>query len=282
MSTPTSPDKTQVRAVRSALLLLEILSQLEGAPLTVLARQAGLSNNQTFRLLATLEPFGYVVRDARKGYRLGPKLHLLGEKAFWPHDLIRAAAPHLDRLAEMSGELVLLAVRVGLERMVVDRRPSRYSLRVDWAVGSRLPLHVGGLGVALLAFSPPEVQEAVLSGPLERFTPYTLATPKALKAELERVRQQGVRVSVDDWAMGEFSIAAPVVAGGTLRGALNIAGFTARLDEQRRKTYIAAVREAAKAIAAELAGHLSTTPGTPADGDRSGPGQAATRATGQL
>ncbi|MCL6568164.1 MAG: helix-turn-helix domain-containing protein, partial [Meiothermus silvanus] len=76
MSTPTSPDKTQVRSVRSALLLLEILSQLEGAPLTVLARQAGLSNNQTFRLLATLEPFGYVVRDARKGYRLGPKLHL--------------------------------------------------------------------------------------------------------------------------------------------------------------------------------------------------------------
>lgn len=262
-STSSSSDKTQVRAVQAALHLLETLGQHEGATLTLLASQAGLSNNQTFRLLATLEPLGYVVRDERKVYRLGPKLHLLGDKAFWPHDLIRAAAPHLDRLAEMSGELVLLAVRVGLERMVVDRRPSRYSLRVDWAVGSRLPLHVGGLGVALLAFSPPEVQKAVLTRPLERFTPYTLATPEVLKAELDRVYQQGVRVSVDDWAEGEFSIAAPVVAGGMLRGALNIAGFTARLDEQRREAYIAAVREAAGAIAAQLSGYPSPTPGPP-------------------
>jgi DNA-binding IclR family transcriptional regulator len=263
MSTSVLSGKPQVRVVRAALRLLETLSQHEGASLTHLARQAGLSNNQTFRLLATLEPLGYVVRDARKGYRLGPKLHLLGEKAFWPHDLIRAAGPHLDRLAELSGELVLLAVRVGLERMVVDRRPSRYSLRVDWAVGSRLPLHVGGLGVALLAFSPPEVQEALLAGPLERFTPCTLATPEVLKAELDRVRQQRVRISVDDWAVGEFSIAAPVIAGGTLRGALNIAGFTARLDEKRRERYIAAVREAAEAVAVELGGHPSTTPGLP-------------------
>lgn len=122
---------------------------------------------------------------------------------------------------------------------------------------------MGGLGVARLAFSPPEVREAVLSGPLERFTPYTLATPEALKAELDRVRRQGVRVSVDDWAVGEFSIAAPVVAGGTLRGALNVAGFTARLDEQRRERYIAAVREAAEAIAAQLSGGPSPTPGPP-------------------
>ena len=243
--------KNTINAVTNALELLEVLSAHDGARLSDLSQHSGFTLNQTFRLLETLEVAGYVTRERDKRYRLGHKLHLLGVKAEWPHALVSNAASSLDALAALSGESVLLAVRSGLERMVVDSRPSTYSLRVDWGHGSKLPLHVGGLGVALLAFSPADIQRTVLeqadAGQLTGFTPDTLTTRVDLGAELQRVRESGVRVSRDDWTHGEFSVAAPILgADGLARGALNIAGFTARLTPDLETRYIAAVKSAAR------------------------------------
>lgn len=245
--------KTTINAVTNALELLEVLSLHDGARLSDLSQHSGFTLNQTFRLLETLEVAGYVTRERDKRYRLGHKLHLLGLKAEWPHGLVSDAASSLDGLAALSGESVLLAVRSGLQRMIVDSRPSTYSLRVDWSHGSKLPLHVGGLGVALLAFSPVDVQKTVLEQAdarhLTAFTPDTLTTRAALEVELQRVIESGVRVSRDDWAVGEFSVAAPILgADGTARGALNIAGFTARLTPDLETRYIAAVKAAARAV----------------------------------
>jgi IclR family transcriptional regulator, KDG regulon repressor len=247
----TTPARNTINAVTNALELLEVLAAHDGSRLSDLSQHSGFTLNQTFRLLETLETAGYVTRERDKRYRLGHKLHLLGVKAEWPHGLVSSAASSLDALAALSGESVLLAVRSGLQRMIVDSRPSTYSLRVDWGHGSKLPLHVGGLGVALLAFSPHDIQNTILeqadAGHLTGFTPDTLTTRAALQTELQRVRESGVRVSRDDWAVGEFSVAAPILAeDGTARGALNIAGFTARLTPDLELRYIEAVKAAAR------------------------------------
>ncbi len=251
---PASTPKNTINAVTNALELLEILAAHDGARLSDLSQHSGFTLNQTFRLLETLETAGYITRERDKRYRLGHKLHLLGVKAEWPHALVSSAASSLDSLAALSGESVLLAVRSGLQRMVVDSRPSTYSLRVDWSQGSKLPLHVGGLGVALLAFSPADIQNAVLeqadTGRLTGFTSETLTTRADLELELQRVRETGVRVSRDDWALGEFSVAAPILGtDGLARGALNIAGFTARLTPDLETRYVDAVRAAARQTA---------------------------------
>ena len=253
-SAPSLNPKNTINAVTNALELLEVLADHDGARLSDLSRHSGFTLNQTFRLLETLEVAGYVTRERDKRYRLGHKLHLLGLRAEWPHALVSNAASSLDSLAALSGESVLLAVRSGLHRMVVDSRPSTYSLRVDWGHGSKLPLHVGGLGVALLAFSPADIQNTVLeqadAGRLTGFTAETLTTRTDLELELQRVRASGVRVSRDDWAHGEFSVAAPILGtDGLARGALNIAGFTARLTPDLELRYVNAVKSAARAAA---------------------------------
>lgn len=257
-SAPSLNPKNTINAVTNALELLEVLADHDGARLSDLSQHSGFTLNQTFRLLETLEVAGYVTRERDKRYRLGHKLHLLGLRAEWPHALVSNAASSLDSLAALSGESVLLAVRSNLHRMVVDSRPSTYSLRVDWGHGSKLPLHVGGLGVALLAFSPVNIQNAILeqadTGRLTGFTPDTLTSRAELETELQRVRATGVRVSRDDWAHGEFSVAAPILgADGTARGALNIAGFTARLTPDLELRYIDAVRAAAQQVTVESA-----------------------------
>lgn len=242
-----------IQSVSNVLRLLETLAGTKERTLSDLARQTGFTLNQTFRLLATLEVAGYVVREPDKRYRLGSKLHLLGQKAVWPHDLIAAAAPHLDALAKLSGETVLLSVPLAMERMIVDARESRHSLRVGYPIGSRVPLYVGGMGVAMLAFLPPKVLEQILTAPREAFTELTLVDEKDLRAELMRVRKARVRVSRDDYTQGEFSVASPILnKTGTLRGALTIAGFTARLDEGVQKRFMEAVRVAAEEVGRAL------------------------------
>ncbi len=241
-----------VQVVSTALELLEQISELQPVGLSSLSQEAGLSLNQTFRLLATLESSGYLVRDEQKRYSLGAKLHLLGSRAPIFENLIQAAAPYMDALSELSGESVLLAVRVGLERMVVAKREAKHSLRVEWAIGSRLPLYVGGLGLALLAFSSQSIQKEVLKQKRTAFTNKTLVNSQELSLEIAQIRQNLIRVSIDDYAIGEFAIAAPIVANEKLFGAINIAGFTARLTAQKQKLYQTALKKAAREIAAIL------------------------------
>lgn len=240
-----------VQSVQNALKLLETLQKVEEATLSDLAQHTGFTMNQTFRLLATLEHEGYVIKNLSKRYRLGLKLYILGKNTDWPHALVEAANPVMNALSNLSGETVLLAIPVGLERLIVAQKPSSHSLQVNYPVGSRIPLYAGGMGVAMLAFLP-EAQNHLLSTPLTAFTDYTL-TPATLSAELERVRQQGFRISQDDYAIGEFSVAAPILnQRGRAHAAITIAGFTARLSDAKITTYSAAVKDASQQIAHSL------------------------------
>jgi DNA-binding IclR family transcriptional regulator len=240
-----------IQSVQNALKLLETLHRLEEASLSDLAKHTAFTVNQTFRLLATLEQEGYVSKNLNKRYRLGAKLHILGKDAHWPHALISVATPVMDELAELSGETILLSVPSGLERMIVAQKSSRYSLQVNYPVGSRIPLYVGGMGVAMLAFLP-ETQQRILASPLKPFTESTL-DETSLGKELQRVRLEGVRVSKDDYAIGEFSVAAPILDGqGLAHAALSIAGFSARLNDPKILAYSQAVKTASKHVAEKL------------------------------
>ena len=249
---PKSSKLSTVQVVSTALELLERISELQPLGLSNLSVEAGLSLNQTFRLLATLETHGYIVRDEQKRYSLGAKLHLLGSRAPIYEKLIQASASHMDKLSELSGESVLLAVRVGLERMVIAKREAKHSLRVEWAIGSKLPLYVGGLGMALLAFSSQSIQKEILKQKRTAFTSKTLVSNQALELELAQIRQNQIRISIDDYAVGEFAIAAPIIAGEKLFGAINIAGLTTRLTDQKQKIYQTNLKKAAREIAENL------------------------------
>lgn len=240
-----------IQSVQNALKLLEALHTLEEASLSDLSQYTSFTMNQTFRLLATLEHEGYVSKNLRKRYRLGSKLHILGQHADWPHALVDAAMPVMSQLSVLSGETILLAVPLGLERMIVAQKPSKHSLQVHYPVGSRVPLYVGGLGVAMLAFLP-EAEKRLLKESIHSFTPYTL-NHDTLTQELKRVREQGYRISQDDYAIGEFSVAAPILnQHGLAYAAMSIAGFTARLSPERIVEYTKSVKAATQEVSHSL------------------------------
>ena len=61
-------------------------------------------------------------------------------------------------------------------------------MRAYSAIGGRAPAHCVATGKALLAFQPPDAVD--LSRERKPFTPATITSPEALRAELERIRPQ--------------------------------------------------------------------------------------------
>jgi hypothetical protein len=114
-------------------------------------------------------------RTGRGGYQVGLRLWEVGALAPRGHGLRETAMPFLEDLYEATRQNVQLAVLDGTEVVYVERIASRHAVAVVTRPGSRLPLHATGVGLVLLAFSDPALQERVLATPLRRFTPKTIA-----------------------------------------------------------------------------------------------------------
>lgn len=250
----TSAASPPARTVDDALTILEAVATTRGATLSELARATGLSTSKAFRLLASLERRGYLERRAGKAYDLGPKLLHLGHRAARGDPLMRAAAPVLDWLSERSGESTLLAVRVGLERVIIDSRDGRYGPQMAWPEDARLPLHSGPLGLCLLAYADRDVLEAAVAAGLRRFTHQTLTSREELDRACAEVRREQVYVARHPYVEGVYSVASPVL-GSDRRAvaAIAVVGDVGRLDPEAETAIRSLVAEAAR----EIAGYLT-------------------------
>jgi DNA-binding IclR family transcriptional regulator len=105
----------------------------------------------------------------------------------------------------------------------------------------------------MLAFLPPDAVEDLLSEPLPRLTSRTLA-PRALREQLEDVREHGYARERDEAVLGESSIASPIFDhAGHAVGAIGVVGDTERIIPRGpAKTLVSAVSEAARGISREL------------------------------
>ena len=250
----TSAGPSPARTVDDALTLLEAVATTRGATLSELARATGLSTSKTFRLLASLEGRGYLERGAGKAYELGPKLLHLGHRAARSDPLVRAAGPVLEGLTERCSESTLLAVRVGLERVIIDSRDGRYGPQMAWPEDARLPLHAGPLGLCLLAYAEAEVLDGVLATGLSPFTGHTITSRSELERALAEVRRDQVYVSRHPYVEGVYSVASPIL-GSDRRAvaAVAVVGDVARLDAATE----AELRALVKGAASEVAGYLT-------------------------
>jgi IclR family KDG regulon transcriptional repressor len=243
-----------ITAVDRALAVLEAVADHPGVGLSELARLTGSTKTLAFRMAATLEARGYLLKDSEtRGYTLGHKPLLLSEKMQHQMPLLRVANPVLDDLVARTRENVSLLVRDGLRSVCIGIRQSPQPIRLYAELGRQGPLHVGGGPKLLLAFAPDEVQAAVAGGPLEPFTPETITDGERLRALLGRIRAQGHNISHGDQDAGAFSIAAPVRnhAGGVV-ASLSVAGPQSRLTDDLERLYVRMLLNAAAEVSALL------------------------------
>ena len=108
----------------------------------------------------------------------------------------------------------------GVDVLFIDRvrslRRSQNTVDLDGRPGSRLPAYCTAVGKLLLASLPDfEQREALACTKTSKLGPNTITSKRALREELEQVRDSGFAVSDQEVAEGLCAMAAPVRDSGT-------------------------------------------------------------------
>lgn len=228
-------------ALPRALRILETLAQApEGLPLSALADELELPRSACHRLLADLARCGYVRQVREHGdYALTTKLPAIGLSFLGGAGIIDIAQPIIDRLAEVSGELVRLALVDGDRLTFVGKaQGARFGLRYDPDMGIDVRLSCSAGGHAwLMTLSEERATELVAHqgfGSPKEFGPKAPTTFKSLMKVLDEDRRRGFSVMTEMYAPGMSAMAAPVQRRSQETvGVITIAGPLLRLTPAR-------------------------------------------------
>ncbi len=223
---------------------------------TELAATTGLTRATARRFLITLIELGYVESDGRI-FRLTPKVLELGYSFLSGLRFPDVALPHLERLVAEVDEGSEASVLDGDHIVYVARVPSSAVMTVAINVGARMPAHATSMGKVLLAALPDaELDAYFAAAELRSFLPRTMTDPAELRAQLERVREQGYAIVDQELEEGLVAIAAPVRGrGGRVVGSINLSSNVMRrsLDSLRGELLEPLLRTA-RNIETDLAG----------------------------
>lgn len=195
------------------------------------ARLTGLSRATAARILRELTEHDFVER-VHDGYCIGVRCFELGQLAQHPNDVRRLARATMVDLRRATGLTVQLVILDDTEVVYIEiLRGTNSDLAIPSRVGGRLPCYATAGGKALLAFSSPELQEAVLAGPLVSYGPRTITDPDQLRREIQRVQRDGIAYERDESQVGLACAASPVLrSDGTPLAAISITSRAGAVD----------------------------------------------------
>lgn len=215
------------QGTKSLVGALDLLNFFAAEPrewrVTKLATTAGLHKSQVSRILRTFEDYGFVQRNGGQ-YRLGRAFATYAALVEADGGLIELARPIMEKLSGQTQGTVALKIREGGETVTIDRVESRHFHRVDYPVGSRLPLNASSSGKVFLAhMSPEERRQLYRAGCFRRFTDKTKTKLAALDKDLSLVLQRGFALSDEEHLVGTRGLAAPIFGpADRLQAALSI------------------------------------------------------------
>ncbi len=222
--------------------------------LSEVASITGLARAAARRFLLTLAELGYVRTDGRR-FSLTPRVLELGYAYLSSLSLPQIAEPHLERLVAEVQETASVTVLDDTDIVYVARVTTSRIMRVTISIGTRFPAYATSMGRVLLA----DLTEQELDVYLERvsmrpITPRTITDPDVLRAELDRVREQGWALVDQELEEGLRSLAAPISdRSGRTTAAVNIATHATRTSAaEARRSLLPVLLRTAGQIGADL------------------------------
>ncbi|WP_276356680.1 IclR family transcriptional regulator [Cohnella caldifontis] len=237
-------EKRTVRAVERALDILICFTSKSEWGLSEIASEVGLHKSTVFRLMATLEDRGFVIRDeATEKYRLGLRILELSSNLSREGDPSVVLLPGMERLRDEIGETVSLYVRDGNERVRIQAVQSAQAIRRVAPVGARMPLSVGASSKVLLAFAEEPVRKEAMADPA-----WPASVDRAAYVrQLDEIRAAGYATSFEEREPGAAAVSAPIFnRAGKLAAALAVSGPSNRLTPDVMHRHAPAIMEAAQ------------------------------------
>ena len=178
-----------------------------------IADNLGLSRSTTHRLLKTLQAAEFVFQDPiALRYGLGSFVHYLADYSTqYHHNLIFCALTEMERLRSITGETIVLVIRVGHRRMYLEELPSFQPLKYAAGKGYSPPVYAGATGKVLLSQMPSQELLRLLGTiSLEKVAPNTITDRNVLLNEIEDIRRKGYAASWSELVVGAGSVAVPI------------------------------------------------------------------------
>lgn len=239
------------KSLTRALRLLELIVY-GGEPrgLMELAAQSGYDKSTTLRVLRALQDHRFVTRDPHsKLFSVGPGLLSLASAALQRSDLLGLVRPYLHRLREATSETVALHLRLGDERVCVDKLESTEGLMMAVPLGQAIPLYEGSAAKAILAFLPPQEIERILAkAELDR------DKEERIRPQLDGIRRRGYFVARNDRLQGVGTISVPLFDASGVTGSITVAGPIERWSEPKMAAFAPSMVEMVSQVSAAMGG----------------------------
>lgn len=227
-------EKKGIKTAETVFDILETIAEGECTTVSAVAERLDYSKSTIHYYLKTLAERRYVVEEGGQ-YRLGLRTASLGSKAmdyYASRGFIQARTDDLARETGMAADVV---VDEAGEGVILHRSRVGEDRPVETCIGMAVDLYSTAFGKVLLAFSPLERRNELLSSRNPEANDPS-AEHATLLEELEKIRQVGLAYAEEGFVEGVSSIAAPIVreSNGELYGALGIWGRADQMTDPTR------------------------------------------------
>lgn len=233
----TAEDQIKTKTLYKALQVLDCFNATTPElGITEISERLGLYKSNVHNIMDTFVKAGYIKKNPDNGkYRLTLKVLQLGHVVSSNISFRKTVQPHMQELADATGETVFLAIPgEDAEVVYLDSSSPRNMMTVKSVMGIKAPLYCTGIGKAMLAYLPRDVVDAVFARGLASFTDNTVTDRDALLQELETTRRRGYAIDNMEHQYGIKCVGMPIRnRKGEVVAGLSISGPSLRFDEQR-------------------------------------------------
>ncbi len=243
-------------SIMRALTILEEVALL-GHPVTPteLNKELKLPKPTIHRLFGTLEAAGFLKRalDGRR-YTVGPRLRTMALSFLHTEEqqvLMRAV---LEGISKKVGETANISVPDQNQMQYIDRVETRWPLRVQFPVGSHVPLHCTSAGKMYLSSMRPAARKRLLNYlTLEQYAKNTITDVETLASDLAEIAERGYSTDNEEFIDGMIAVAVPVTdAEGRLLATLSIFAPAIRMSLDTAIDWVPELRKAADDLSSVL------------------------------
>ncbi|WP_170337418.1 IclR family transcriptional regulator [Ruegeria arenilitoris] len=256
-ATDTQDKDTQIPTNLRLLLILEEVARRGVAVKPAdLIEALGLAKPTVHRLLQTAEAEGFLQRDLDgRSYGPGPRLRQMSVNTVSSEHLRTARLAILRGVADEIGETCNLAIPDREGMIYLDRVETKWPLRIQLPIGTQVPFHCTASGKMYLSTLRRNTLDGFLSARgLTANTEKTITDPKAMRAEIAKIAQNGYSTDDEEFMPGMAAVAVPVFdENDRLAATLSVHAPTQRHDLTSLKQFLPLLQSGALKLSGLLA-----------------------------
>ena len=208
------PLDKRYNAIEKCLQILSIFS-LDKTQFSIneICEKLGFNVSTTYRILSTLQEYGYVSRLKNRDYVVGTQALYLSA-IYTQSNHLEQIRPIIDSIRDISGETASFFVEENSMRICLYRAHSRDEIRHNIEQGSRLELNRGASGRIILAYGKRKNDKTGF---------------------YKEIRDAGYYLSINEHNASLFALAVPVISSSSkFVGAIVVSGPISRFNDKQK------------------------------------------------